>query len=54
MSLQAIAQLAMCNRMRLFVDLMGWQRSDHSYKDSEYANVEKSPSACLHKQSVEC
>lgn len=33
----------------------GWQRLDCSYKDSaEYANVEKSLSACLHKHRMEC
>lgn len=47
MSLQAIGQLAMRNQKKLFVDLMGWQRSHRSYKDSEYANVEKCPSACF-------
>lgn len=37
----------MRNQMKLSVDLMGWQRSHRSYKDSENANVEKCPSACF-------
>lgn len=52
MPLQAIA---MCKPMRIFVDQMSWQRSACSYKDSaEYANAEKSHSACLHKHRMEC